>query len=45
MYERVFRLKITVASTQPMARSGEGGEDPEHELRLGKRERKGEDIK
>ena len=27
-YERVFRLKITVSSTRPIARSGEGGEEP-----------------
>ena len=27
-YERVFRLKITVASTQPIARIEEAGEEP-----------------
>ena len=26
-YERVFRLKITVSSTQPIARSGEGAKE------------------
>ena len=25
-YERVFRLKVTVASTRTISRSGEGGE-------------------
>ena len=47
-YERVFRLKITVASTQSIVRSGEGEKnllcDPKYELRLGRREKKGEDI-
>ena len=27
-YERVFRLEINVVSTQTIARSGEGGEEP-----------------
>ena len=50
-YERAFRLKRTVASTQPIARTmvvGRGEKnllcDPKYEVRLGKRQKKGEYI-
>ena len=47
-YERLFRFKITVASTQPYQVVGRDEKslmcDPKYELRPGRRERKGEDT-